>query len=328
MRRARDRQRSRMYKWENAVVRQLLGRSIADPEFSTVEQCAAYAAPIWRRERARVGLARVQAPRIERPSWGQRSALAHPDHRVTLPRWARSRWVILHELAHRLTPRDEAHGPRFVGVLIGLAARWLDLDADRMMRMADEYDVRYYVRSIGVVPVWGPTVRVERALRQHGPMTLMDLCCHLSIFEEAELAPAQVRGAALHLVGQGRARWFRGRLQLLDTETEQAVAPVRTRRERRTPTTPWLLARTNEIEIERLTGGGWMVYPNFCGDDDDPHAGDHFVEDLSGLWERVKEYVALRSKLQGPAAAAWPWQLAANDPFTSEDEAERSARAA
>ena len=116
----RDNQRSRVYAWERAAVRHLAGRAFESSEFESLAECVDWAEPIRRKERGRVGLAKVRAPSIERPAWGQRSALAHPDHRITLPRWARSRWVILHELAHRLTPRDEAHGPRFVGVLIGL----------------------------------------------------------------------------------------------------------------------------------------------------------------------------------------------------------------
>lgn len=146
MRRHRDNQRSRVYAWERAALRELGARSISQADFEPLSACEAWALPVWRKERGRVGLARVAAPAIERPTWGQRRALAHDDHRITLPRWARSRWVILHELAHRLTPRDEAHEPRFVGVLIGLVGRWLEYDAAHQMGLADERGVRYYVR--------------------------------------------------------------------------------------------------------------------------------------------------------------------------------------
>lgn len=157
-----------------------------------------------------LGLARQNPPAIERPHWGQRRALAHHDHRITLPRWARNPWVILHEIAHRLTPMDEAHGPRFVGVLIGLAARWLDLDAQEMIELADQHGVQYYVRSIGVVPIHGPAWKVERALRENGPMTEMDLACW------CDVPYKQVRGAVLYLIGRGKTRWYRKKLHLVD----------------------------------------------------------------------------------------------------------------
>lgn len=215
-RRPRDNQRSRVYAWERAFAKSI-GVDFYAPDFKTLEECEAFALPIWRKERGRVGLAGQVAPGVERPAWGQRAALAHHDHRITLPRWARSRWVILHELAHRLTPRDEAHGPRFVGVLIGLLARHVDHDADALMRMADAHGVRYWVRSIGMVPVHGTTWHVERAIHKQGPMTAMDLACWLSLAEGVDITSPKVRGAALALIRQGRARWFRGKLTPLTT---------------------------------------------------------------------------------------------------------------
>lgn len=212
MGRPRDNQRSRVYAWERAACRALLGQSLHEPDYLDLQSCQAYAAPIWRAERGRLGLAKVLPPQIERPSWGQTSALAHSDHRITLPRWARSRWVILHEMAHRLTPRDEAHGARFVGVLIGMLSRHCDLDATELMRTADEHGVCYYVRSIGVVPVHGVLWQVERALAREQPMSAMDLASWLSIGWGADVNVRQVRGAALVLIRQGRARWLRGKL--------------------------------------------------------------------------------------------------------------------
>lgn len=209
--RGRDNQRSRVYAWERAVALELNRRRFGEPEFQSVEECRAWAAPIWRKERGRVGLARAGAPSIERPHWGQRRALAHDDHRITLPRWARSRWVILHEMAHRLTPRDEAHGARFVGVLIGLVCRWLDFDAAQLMRLADEHRVQYYVRSIGVVPVHGPAWHVRKVLDHASrPLSPMEIACDLDLGSGVDISYKQVIGAALTLVRQGRVRW-RGR---------------------------------------------------------------------------------------------------------------------
>lgn len=209
--RPRDNQRSRFYAWERAITQNFSDR----PLFATLHECEAWLAPIWRKERGRLGLARQQAPDMERPAWGQRRALAHDDHRITLPRWARSPWVILHEAAHRLTPQDEAHGPRFVGVLIGLLARYDERDAHQLMRMADAMGVRYRVRSIGAVPVLGPAWRIEQKLRALGPMSPMDLVCEFRLADQVDISLAQVRGAALALIRTGKACWWRKKLALI-----------------------------------------------------------------------------------------------------------------
>jgi len=204
MRRPRDNQRSKVYRWQDRV-------RLPCETFKTLEECEAYLRPIWRAERGRYGHARVPLPIIERPAWGQRSAIAHEDHRITLPRWARKPDTILHEAAHRLTPADEGHGPRFVGVLIGLMCRHLGYDADTLMAAADAMGVKYHVRSIGSVPVIarGPSAAVARAIRDEGPMTEMDLACW------CDLTYLQVRGAAMHLIKTGRARWLRKKLILI-----------------------------------------------------------------------------------------------------------------
>jgi hypothetical protein len=159
----------------------------------------AWATPIWRAERGRYGRAI--------------HALAHRSHEISLPLWARQPWTVLHEMAHRLTHGDEAHGARFVGVLIGLLARHDDRDAKELMEAALEQGVQFHVRSIGSVPVREPatiTDRVEQALVEQGPLSEMDLACWL------DLHWRQVRGAALVLQRRGRARWFRSKLLLVE----------------------------------------------------------------------------------------------------------------
>lgn len=212
--RPRDNQRSRVYEWERAAAKNIDGRDFYSGEFETLEECEAFMNPIWRSERGRVGLAKSKTPELSRNLWGQRSASASSSNVIKLPKWARSRWVILHEMAHRLTPADEAHGPRFVGVLIGLVCRHMDYDAGRLMALADEMGVNYHVRAIGVVPVHGPVWHVSRTVAKHGPLTAMDIACHASVIEGADITLRQVQGAALALIRQGKARWLRHRLHL------------------------------------------------------------------------------------------------------------------
>lgn len=214
----RDRQKSLVYRWEAAASGRLVRVFQGEmgvyrhtvSEFETLEECEAFLAPIWRAERGRYGRANVPAPLIERPHWGQRSALAHRDHRITLPKWSRNRWVILHEAAHRLCPRDEDHGPRFVGVLMGLLSRHAGYDASELMAVADELGVSYHVRSIGSVPVQTLSQRLERLL----PISEMDAAFELGV------SWRQVRGASLKLVRDGIALWKRDRLLPISREPE------------------------------------------------------------------------------------------------------------
>ncbi len=102
-----DRQRSRVYAWERAAKAATKPQALPSPDLSELAGVQAWLNPIWRAERGRYGLARVSAPTVARPHWGQRSALAFDHNRaITLPRWARAPWEILHEMAHHLTPSD------------------------------------------------------------------------------------------------------------------------------------------------------------------------------------------------------------------------------
>ncbi len=154
--RPRDNQLSEVYAWERRVLSDLGGRDINVPEFKSLGECEAYALPVWAKESGRLGLAGTAVPKIVRPSRGQRRALAHFDHRISLPIWSRSRWVILHEIAHRLNDgtgvRREAHGARFVGILIGLTSRWIGYNAGAMVTLAEEMGVVYCARSVGSTP--------------------------------------------------------------------------------------------------------------------------------------------------------------------------------
>jgi putative metallohydrolase (TIGR04338 family) len=309
MKRARDTQRSRVYAWEGVACRAASGRSIDEPEFAKLEECEEFALPIWRAERGRVGHAKVRAPSIERPNRGQTSALAHRDHRITLPRWARSRWVILHEMAHRLNAGNDgaSHGPRFVGILIGLLARRLGLDANLLMRLADEHGVKYHVRSIGVVPLLGAAYHVERALRTLEPMTAMDLACHLSLVDGVDITPVQVRGAALRLIRDGRARWLRNKLV---PQGDLLPQPPPTPRFKHPSQFALLaaVAATYSIVVERDGPGSyWVTAPqHFDLDDspDDPLEGDHWCSSLAEARDKVDIYInAIKEKASCAAAA-------------------------
>lgn len=203
--RPRDRQRSRVYQWERAAQAATKLQAPPSPDLSELASIQLWLNPIWRAERGRYGLAKVSPPTIQRPHWGQRRGLAFDHNRsITLPRWARQPWMVLHEMAHHLTPNDEAHGGRFVGVLIGLLARHTGRSAATMLELAQEHGIRVDLRSVGSVPAedLSPAQRLLNLL----PATDMDLACEL------DLHWRQVRGLALGLIRRGQARWYRGKL--------------------------------------------------------------------------------------------------------------------
>lgn len=197
MPRKRDNQRSRVYAWQRRF-----GQYYRPPAWKTIDEVIQFAKPIWRSERGRYGMANVPMPLFESSSWGQRNAIAHHDHRITLPLWARQPPVVLHEMAHRLSPNDEGHGPRFVGIEIGLLARHCGYDADELKALADEMGVKYDRRSIGRVPTFPWWRRVQKLL----PCTAMEAAIELDVPYRV------VHGAALQLIKRGLARWYRGKL--------------------------------------------------------------------------------------------------------------------
>lgn len=204
-----DKQRARVYRWEARVTK---GANYAGT-LATLDEVRDFMQPIWRAERGRYGRANQPPPAL-RDGRGARIARGGAGF-LKLPKWSRNPWVILHEMAHELVgggtgwhSKGGAHGERFVGCLIGMAARHLGYEASDLMAAADECGVKYDMRSIGSVPIQAtnPAALLVRALREERPMTEMELACW------CDLTYLQVRGAALGLIRHGKARWLRKKL--------------------------------------------------------------------------------------------------------------------
>jgi hypothetical protein len=129
----RDFQRSRLYRWEAAHV------FPHDGEILRLDACVALVERAYRW--AEDGLA-------DRPGWtpplvcdgrGRRHACGSRSE-IKLPRWARTRPVVLHECAHGLT--DDRHGPRFVARYVELLVAFLGLDRDRLLASLAAHRVR------------------------------------------------------------------------------------------------------------------------------------------------------------------------------------------
>ncbi|MDQ3897873.1 MAG: hypothetical protein M3326_11655 [Actinomycetota bacterium] len=114
MTRPRDSQRARLYRAEGEV---RTGRGLP-----TVETMQAYVDALLG---ADWFLARWGTRRFEvRPGFGHRRATANEHGVLQMPKWARTELVLLHEVAHCLTPLTAAaHGPEYAGVLLALARR-------------------------------------------------------------------------------------------------------------------------------------------------------------------------------------------------------------
>ncbi len=132
-RRPRDFQRARVYRWEAAHVLGQPGaseplpldacRALVDAVFRWAERPdpATAAAGAWSPPRVTDGRGR-------RHACGSRQA-------IKLPRWARTRAIVLHECAHGLAA--DLHGPEFVAVYVDLLARFAGLDPTALRASTD-----------------------------------------------------------------------------------------------------------------------------------------------------------------------------------------------
>ena len=139
--RPRDSQRARLYRAEGGV----------DPgrRLPTVDRMQAWVdalvATDW-------FVARWGARCFEvRPGFGHRRATADQDGVLQMPKWARSELVLLHEVAHCLTPVTLAsHGPEYAGILLALARRGMCLGTAQ--RLEDSFDRERVRWTLAQVP--------------------------------------------------------------------------------------------------------------------------------------------------------------------------------
>lgn len=105
--RPRDFQRSKVYSWERAV----FGRPT---EKLTLAQCAELAQKL------------CPFKVTVKDGRGQRKALAyHASRTISLPKWSRNEWVVIHECAHLLTGQEYAsHGAQYMKVYIELLEKY------------------------------------------------------------------------------------------------------------------------------------------------------------------------------------------------------------
>lgn len=110
MKRQRDAQVSKVYKSERRAFEKFCG--FKDGELETMQQCQDFANKIvesvyWKSQK---GLKRFKLTdgRGRGNACFKGKSDGHIRNMICLPKWARSRWVIIHEFAHFLT--DTTHG--------------------------------------------------------------------------------------------------------------------------------------------------------------------------------------------------------------------------
>lgn len=116
---APDFQRSRVYRWEGLHVLPL------DRAPLSLDECRALVLAAYRWAEAPGPGAAQWAPPLVTDGRGRRHACGSRAV-IKLPRWARTRPVVLHECAHGLAP--DKHGPRFVAVYLALLEQFMGLD--------------------------------------------------------------------------------------------------------------------------------------------------------------------------------------------------------
>jgi len=106
----RDYQRKRVYDWENSC---LMPLSINRKNLTLDECYSVMEIAIKKSQHTLYRLPNLHDGR------GHRRAASYGGC-IALPKWARQDVVVLHELAHELTPGAIPHGPEFVYVYINL----------------------------------------------------------------------------------------------------------------------------------------------------------------------------------------------------------------
>ena len=152
--RPRDSQRARLYRAEGQV----------DPgrRLPTVERMQAWVdalvATDWFAARWSVRTYEV------RPGFGHRRATADEHGVLQMPKWARNELVLLHEIAHCLTPWTFAsHGPEYAGVLLALSRRGMGPGTAQLLEDAFARErVRWTLAAVPDVRVGWPRVANSR----------------------------------------------------------------------------------------------------------------------------------------------------------------------
>jgi putative metallohydrolase (TIGR04338 family) len=140
----RDTQRGKLYAAERVC-------QPPEPEFRTVIDCQVFVDEVIAEHREWFWPKYV----CVQDGRGRRSACASFDT-ISVPRWARTRIVILHELAHIITPPPFAwHGPEFALNFLKLVRSVLGFDQyNKLATSFEDHSVRWATKHIVAGGPW------------------------------------------------------------------------------------------------------------------------------------------------------------------------------
>lgn len=141
MTRPRDSQRAKLYRAEDAVF-----QKSKPAEYTDLRDVQAYADKVLKSKWVRRTF--PHAPYLVRVVDGRgrrRAAAFRGSNRIAMPRWSRSRWTVLHELAHIFTPGHfAAHGREYAATYLLLVRHFLGTAAHAELRASfKEHRVKY-----------------------------------------------------------------------------------------------------------------------------------------------------------------------------------------
>ena len=135
----RDRQRSKVYAWEERFV------AARDPTSIGFAQAQGMVDAIW----AELGLR--FPPKVERlPPQARATSADATRLSIRLPA-SSSSWWLLHELAHVMTStadgQSDGHGPKFMGLYVKMLARYLRMPVDACLMSLEAADIEVDMRA-------------------------------------------------------------------------------------------------------------------------------------------------------------------------------------
>ena len=148
--RVRDQQRSRVYSWERLVVGK---EDIGDMSLPSCQLLVCRCFGWWYRVGRPASNGRqfnIAIPDVVRGRENSLDAARGSSRTISLPLWARSKIVVLHETAHAivdnhgLTAKDGGHGPYFMRVYIELLGHYMKFDRAYLTRSAKKEGIKVH----------------------------------------------------------------------------------------------------------------------------------------------------------------------------------------
>lgn len=170
----RDSQKSKLYKAEAALnpwrgphhqilLKDLRTSSGTHGKYSSIEGCQEYVDNLTQQRwfQSRWGQRRIE---VRNKAYG--AASGYTNSHICLPPWSRIERVILHEVAHTLTPRHHAaHGPEFAAVFITLVDNHMGRHIGTALRKSFTANRVKYRNGMAAVPKPGTKAVVTKTQR-------------------------------------------------------------------------------------------------------------------------------------------------------------------